>query len=57
MQRILKMQQMSLLPKYIKLISGGFLFAFPCVIAGHLKVNALGHDAISPVLSLYSNFV
>jgi hypothetical protein len=27
------------------------------VIAGHLKVNALGHDAISPVLSLYSNFV
>jgi len=28
MQHILKVQQMSLLPKYIKLISGGFLFAF-----------------------------
>jgi len=34
MQHILKMQQMSLLPKYIKLISGGFLSTFPYVNAG-----------------------
>ena len=57
MQHILKVQRMSLLPKRIKLISGGFLFAFPYVNAGRLKVIALVHDAVSPVLSFYSNLL
>ena len=52
MQHILKVQQMPLLCKCIKLIYGGFFVAFPYVNARRLKVNALVHDAVSPVLSL-----
>jgi len=48
MEHVLQMQQISLLPKCIKLITRGvFLSAFTYGNAGHLKVNVLCMGSLS----------